>query len=86
MNFFMYCRPHIMILRKRFPGQYTWFQAFRLVVKSGADNGLQEARRQKREDAAKQNQDERDNTRITNDTTLTHDEILMIEGNDLSEL
>ena len=38
INIFIYCRPHIVSLRKRYPDEYTWFQAFKVVLKSGGDS------------------------------------------------
>ena len=33
-----YCRPHIVSLRAHSPDEYTWFQAFVAVLKSGGDD------------------------------------------------
>jgi len=38
LNMFIFCRPHIVSLQKRYPGEYTWFRAFQLVLKSGGDS------------------------------------------------
>jgi len=38
MNIFIYCRPHIVSLRAHSPDEYTWFQAFVAVLKSGGDD------------------------------------------------
>eukprot|EP00533_Pseudo-nitzschia_delicatissima_P015095 CAMPEP_0197278172 /NCGR_PEP_ID=MMETSP1432-20130617/18246_1 /TAXON_ID=44447 /ORGANISM="Pseudo-nitzschia delicatissima, Strain UNC1205" /LENGTH=365 /DNA_ID=CAMNT_0042744509 /DNA_START=82 /DNA_END=1179 /DNA_ORIENTATION=+ len=40
INIFIYCRPHIVSLRALFPDEYTWFQAFVMVLKSGGDDPL----------------------------------------------
>lgn len=40
INIFIYCRPHIVSLRREFPSEYTWFQAFVRVLKSGGDDPL----------------------------------------------
>lgn len=40
INIFIYCRPHIVSLRALFPEEYTWLQAFVVVLKSGGDDPL----------------------------------------------
>jgi len=40
VNIFIYCRPHIVSLRRDFPDDYSWFQAFKRVLKSGGDDPL----------------------------------------------
>lgn len=40
INIFIYCRPHIVSLRALFPDEYTWFQAFVIVLKSGGDDPI----------------------------------------------
>lgn len=45
VNIFIYCRPHIVSLRSNFPDEYTWFQAFIVVLKSGGDDPLPSQRR-----------------------------------------
>lgn len=36
-NVFVYCRPHIVALQTKYPNEYTWFRAFRVVLRSGGD-------------------------------------------------
>jgi len=38
INIFIYCRPHIVSLRKKYPENYTWLQAFIVVMRSGGDS------------------------------------------------
>eukprot|EP00536_Pseudo-nitzschia_multiseries_P002175 jgi/Psemu1/5036/gm1.5036_g len=40
INVFIYCRPHIVSLRRSFPDEYSWFQAFVRVLNSGGDDPL----------------------------------------------
>ena len=40
INIFIYCRPHIVSLRRNSPGEYSWFQAYLAVLKSGGDEPL----------------------------------------------
>ena len=40
VNIFIYCRPHVVSLRRDFPDDYSWFQAFKRVLKSGGDDPL----------------------------------------------
>jgi len=40
LNVFIYCRPHIVSLRRNFPNEYSWLQAFIKVLKSGGDDPL----------------------------------------------
>ena len=37
-NIFVYCRPHIVALQKKYPGEYSWFRAFKVVLMSGGDS------------------------------------------------
>jgi len=37
-NILVYCRPHIVALQTKYPGEYTWFRAFRVVLRSGGDS------------------------------------------------
>ena len=48
LNVFIYCRPHIISLRRSCPGEYSWFQAFLRVLKSGGDDPLTRQERQAR--------------------------------------